>query len=266
MRIIDPHVHMYSRTTDDYQRMAAHGINCLIEPGFWLGSDREYAESFWDYFNHLTTFEPGRAKKYGITHYSFIAVNPKEARNKVAKDAVKGMYKYLERDNVLGIGEIGFDLITDAEEEIMKMQMDYAEKHKLLILIHTPHVKKPQGTERTIKVIEKMGLTTERILIDHNTEETIDMSLACGKVFCGHTLYPVSKMSPGRMVALIKKHGTDRILMNSAADWGVSDPLAVVKAVDLMWQEGFSEAEISKVVWDNPHKFFGQSSHWKLEK
>lgn len=266
MKIIDPHVHMFSRTTDDYQRMAAHGVQCVIEPGFWLGSDRQYAESFWDYFNHITTFEPGRAKKFGVAHYSFLAVNPKEARNAIAGKAVDGMYKYVDAPNCLGIGEVGFDLITDAEEDIMKRQMDWAEKHNQLILIHTPHVKKPQGTERTIKVIEKMGLTTKRILIDHNTEETIDMSLACGQVTCGFTIYPVSKMTPGRMVAVLKKHGTSRMLMNSAADWGPSDPLAVVKTVDLMWSEGFSEAEIQKVVWDNPHAFFGQSPKWKLEK
>ncbi|MBI2923649.1 MAG: TatD family hydrolase [Planctomycetes bacterium] len=266
MKIVDPHAHMFSRTVDDYQRMAAAGVACVIEPGFWLGSDRDYAESFWDYFKHITTFEPGRAKKYGVTHYSFLAVNPKEARNACAKKAVEGMWKYLDAENCLGIGEVGFDLITDSEEEIMKRQMEYAEQHKLLILIHTPHVNKPKGTERTIKVIEKMGLTTERILIDHNTEETIEMSLACGKCFCGHTIYPVTKMSPPRMVALLKKHGTDRMLMNSACDWGVSDPLAVPKTVDLMWQDGFSEAEIKKVVWDNAHKFFGQSKNWKLEK
>ncbi|MEK7467165.1 MAG: TatD family hydrolase [Planctomycetota bacterium] len=266
MKIIDPHVHMFSRTTDDYQRMSANGVQCVIEPGFWLGSDRQYPESFWDYFNHITTFEPQRAKKYGVAHYTFLAVNPKEARNAIASKAVDGMYKYVDAPNCLGIGEVGFDLITDAEEDIMKRQMDWAEKHNQLILIHTPHVKKPQGTERTIKCIEKMGLTTKRILIDHNTEETIEMSLACGQVTCGFTIYPVSKMSPPRMVAVLKKYGTDRMLMNSAADWGPSDPLAVPKTIDLMWSDGFSESEIQKVVWDNPHSFFGQSPKWKLEK
>ena len=37
MRIFDPHIHMTSRTTDDYERMAAAGVRAVVEPAFWLG-------------------------------------------------------------------------------------------------------------------------------------------------------------------------------------------------------------------------------------
>ena len=40
MRICDPHCHMYARTTDDYEKMAAAGIVRILEPAFWLGQPR----------------------------------------------------------------------------------------------------------------------------------------------------------------------------------------------------------------------------------
>ena len=38
--IIDPHAHMISRTTDDYEAMARAGVVAVIEPAFWLGQPR----------------------------------------------------------------------------------------------------------------------------------------------------------------------------------------------------------------------------------
>ena len=61
------------------------------------------------------------------------------------------------------------------------------------------------------------------------------------------------------MVALVKRYGTERILINSAADWGVSDPLKVPKTAALMRESGIAEADIQRVVWENPVAFFAQS-------
>ncbi len=78
---IDPHIHMISRVTDDYQRMAYAGCVAVSEPAFWAGFDRGSAEGFRDYFHHLTDVEPKRAALYGIRHYSWLCINAKEAEN-----------------------------------------------------------------------------------------------------------------------------------------------------------------------------------------
>ena len=80
-RYIDPHIHMISRTTDDYQRMAFAGCEAISEPAFWAGFDRGTAEGFRDYFRHLTLVEPKRAAQYGNRHYSWLCINAKEAEN-----------------------------------------------------------------------------------------------------------------------------------------------------------------------------------------
>lgn len=262
MKLIDPHIHMFSRTTDDYTTMAMTGIGMVVEPAFWLGSDRKYPESFLDYFNHLITFERNRAKKYGIEHFCVLGVNPKEAEDvEMSREVVERMKPMLEEPSVLGIGEIGFNNITKNEEIILREQLELAESLKLPVIIHTPHNDKPRGTQRIVDIIKEMKVTQERIVIDHNTEETIDISKTTN-CWAGFTIYPITKMSPERTMNIIKKYGPEKILINSSADWGYSDPLAVPKTVHLMRVNEVAEETIMKVVHDNPIEFFSVSPHF----
>ena len=61
MRIFDPHIHMTSRTTSDYEAMAAAGIAAVVEPSFWLGQPRTHVGTFEDYFASLLGWERFRA-------------------------------------------------------------------------------------------------------------------------------------------------------------------------------------------------------------
>ncbi len=264
MKIFDPHIHMTSRTTDDYQAMAAAGIAAIIEPAFWLGQPRTNVGSFIDYFNSLIGFERFRASQFGIQHFCTIGLNPREANNPaLADDVLALMPRYLEKDGVVAIGEIGFDDQTDAEESVLLRQLEMARQFDLPVLIHTPHRDKKQGTARTIELVRRSGLPEGRVLIDHNNEETLPVVLASG-CWAGHSIYPHTKMDEGRMADLVKKYGADRIVINSAADWGISDPLKVPKTVVAMRDAGIDEATISRIVWDNPVAFFGQTGRLEL--
>ncbi len=95
--LIEPHIHMYSRTTDDYQAMYAAGFRACVEPSFWLGSARRHAGTFFDYFENILAFEATRAERFGIDHYTAIAYNPKEAENTALVDEVlDGIAPYLD--------------------------------------------------------------------------------------------------------------------------------------------------------------------------
>jgi len=259
MKMFDPHIHMTSRTTDDYEAMAKAGIVAIVEPAFWLGQPRTHVGSFEDYFLSLTGWERFRASQFGIRHYCTIAINPKEANvPELAKGVLELMPRYLEKDGVLAVGEIGFDDMTKAEEDMFFAQIELARGAGLPILVHTPHRDKKRGTERTIALVREAKFPEERVLIDHNNEETLPLTLATG-CWAGHSIYPNTKMDEARMVALVQKYGAERIIINSAADWGVSDPLKVPKTVDLMRKSGISEAQIEQIVWRNPIAFFAQS-------
>ena len=266
MRIFEPHAHMTSRTTDDYEAMAIAGVKALVEPAFWLGQPRTSAGSFVDYFSSLLGWERFRAGQFGIRHHCTIGLNPKEANDEaLRREVLELLPRFLAKDGVVAVGEVGFDGMTRAEEEALVVQLQMADEHELPVLVHTPHRDKAAGTTRTLELVEQSNLAPERVLIDHNNELTVSEVHASG-CWVGFSIYPNTKMDEDRLVRVLSEHGTDRMLINSACDWGVSDPLKVAKTAAAMRAAGFDDNEIDKVVWRNPVDFFGQSGRLILEE
>lgn len=253
---------MYSRTTDDYELMSKAGIEVIVQPSFWLGSPRTSVGTFEDYWEHMISFETERSREFTIDQYVCLSVNPKEsAIRPLALDALKALSKYLDRERVVAIGEIGYNLINDSEDELFQLQLDIALEKKMLTMIHLPHVNKKDGIERTKSVLIKKNALElpNKILIDHNTEETIQKTLELG-CWAGLTVYPITKLSPTRAIDIIEKNGVDKIMINSSADWGISDPLSVPLVAREMKKRGFSKNDIEKVTFYNAYEFFKQSS------
>jgi uncharacterized protein len=266
MRIFEPHAHMLSRVTDDYERMAMAGITAVLEPAFWLGQPRTSVGSFIDYFDSILGWERFRAESLGVRHYVTLALNPKEANDDRVNQAVLDLLpRYLEKDGVVGVGEVGYDDMTPKEEHFFARQVELAAQKNLPVLVHTPHRDKTRGVERTLALLREQKFPMERALIDHNNEETVPLCIDSGCAL-GFSIYPDTKMDEARMVAILQKYGTDRMILNSACDWGRSDPLKVPKTALLMRRRGFSEAEIEKVVWHNPVRFFAQSGRLDLSE
>lgn len=268
MEYIDVHAHMVSRTTDDYQQMALTGCVALTEPAFWPGWDRTSEDSFEDYFRQLTEFEPRRAALYGIQHYTWLCLNPKEGEDReLAKRVLARIPRYLDRPNVLGIGEIGLNRVTRNEVATFKDHVELALEYRQLIHIHTPHLEdKYKGTKVTVDALLSYGrIQPGRVLIDHAEEHTLEMILDNG-FWTGLTLYPQTKVSPQRAVDMIEVYGPERICVASACDWGPSIPIAVPQFVMEMRRRHHPEELIQRVVYDNPVEFLGQSLKFKLPK
>ena len=260
MRYLDPHIHMSARTTDDYMAMYKAGIRAVIEPAFWMGQPRTHVGSFDDYFQSLTGWEPFRASQFGIRHYSTICLNSKEANHEeLAAQVFELLPKYLEKDNVVAVGEIGYDDMTELEHKYFKLQLELAKEYKLPVIVHTPHRDKKNGVIATIDLIKEVGIDQRMVVVDHNNEETLPIVLETSDCWAGHTIYPRTKMDAERMVSLVHEYGSDKILVNSSADWGVSNPLAVPVVADLMRKDKISEETIQKICWDNPIELFSKS-------
>jgi predicted metal-dependent TIM-barrel fold hydrolase len=264
MRIFDPHIHMSSRTTDDYAAMHAAGVRALVEPAFWLGQPRTNAGSFTDYFDSLIGWEPFRASQFGIAHHCTIALNPKEANDPRCVPVLELLPRYLEKDGVVAVGEIGYDSMTAEEDTAFAAQLALAIAHELPALVHTPHRDKAAGTERSIAVVRESGIAPERVVLDHLNELTVAMAKESG-CWLGFSIYPDTKMDEDRMVAILREYGTERVLVNSAADWGKSDPLKTRKTGDAMLAAGFTEDDVDRVLWRNPVEFYGRSGRLSLD-
>src|SRR4051795_13358625 len=265
MNYIDPHIHMISRVTDDYQRMAYAGCAAVTEPAFWAGFDRGTVDGFRDYFRHLVEVEPKRAAQFGIKHYSWLCINAKVAENvELSRGVIAMIPEFLDKPNVLGIGEIGLNKNTRNEATIFQEHVDLAMKTDELILIHTPHLEdKYKGTRMIIDMLRNdRRVRPDRVLVDHVEEHTVRLALD-GGYWCAMTLYPTTKCTPERAVDILEMVGTERIMVNSAGDWGKSDPLAVPELVLAMRRRGHAEETIRKVVLDNPLAFWRQCSRWQ---
>lgn len=263
MKFIDPHIHVTARTTDDYEAMAAAGVAAIIEPAFWLGQPRTNVGSFQDYFASLVGFEKFRAAQFGIHHYCTIGLNAKEANNEaLAEQVMEIMPLFLAKENVVAVGEIGFDDMTAAEEKYLRLQLEMAKEVDLPVMIHTPHRNKKRGTYRTMDIIEDHGISPEMVVIDHNNEETVDEVLRRG-YWAAFTIYPKTKMGNERMVEVVKKYGPERIIVDSSADWGVSDPLAVPKTGNLMLKRGVPQEHVELTCYRNALTAYGQSGQFE---
>ena len=265
MTIIEPHIHMYSRTTNDYDAMYAAGIRACLEPSFWLGTNRRYPGTFFDYYQLILDFETVRARRFGIDHFAAVSLNPKETEDTGLADAViDGLDEYLDHPRCVAFGEIGFNDITPNEERAFVRQLAIAVERDMPTIVHLPHFEKLKGIRRTIDIINDIGANPDRVIIDHNTEETMAISRASG-CWSGMTVYPISKLTPQRVSDIIREHGSDRMIVNGSADWGVSDPLSLVKVVKHMTGDGHSDETIQNLVFNNAMAFYGQSEKWKPE-
>ena len=259
MRMIDPHIHMTTRTTDDYQRMAAAGIVAVIEPAFWLGQARTNVGSYIDYLSSIVGWERFRASQFGIRHYCSIGLNSKEANNEeLAEQVMEILPRYLVKDGVVAVGEIGYDDQTPAEDRYYRAQLALAVELDMPVMVHTPHRDKKAGTRRSMDVAIEMGMAPHRVIIDHNNEETVRDVLDRG-FWAGFTLYPHTKMDSERMVDVARQYGPERIFIDSSADWGISDPLAVPRTAQLMFERGIPQSTIEAICYGNALAAYGQS-------
>ncbi|MHA7133624.1 TatD family hydrolase [Oerskovia turbata] len=264
MRIFDPHIHMTSRTTDDYEAMYAAGVRALVEPAFWLGQPRTTVGSFLDYFDALLGWERFRAAQFGIRHHATIALNPKEANDPRCTEVLDEIPRYLAKDGVVAVGEVGYDSMTPAENEAFTRQLAMAIDAALPVMVHTPHRDKLVGTRRTLDVVRESGIAPGMVVVDHLNETNVALVKDAG-AWMGFSVYPDTKMDEHRMVAILLEHGTERVLVNSAADWGRSDPLKTLKTGRAMLAAGFSDDEVDQVLWRNPVEFYGQSGNLLLD-
>ncbi|MFQ5995610.1 MAG: TatD family hydrolase [Acidiferrobacterales bacterium] len=264
-KFIDPHIHMNARTTEDYERMAAAGVVAVIEPAFWVGQPRTSLGTFIDYLSTIVGWERFRAGQFGVRHYCAIGLNAKEANNEaLAEQVLDILPRYLCKEGVVAVGEIGFDDQTELEERYYRAQLELAKELDMLVMVHTPHRDKKRGTTRSMDIAIEHELDPGRVIIDHNNEETVAEVLDRG-FWAAFTLYPHTKMGNKRMVEIVRRYGSERIFCDSSADWGVSDPLAVPKTYRLMLERGVSQADATATCYANALSAYGQSEQMREE-
>ncbi len=265
MMLIDPHAHMISRTTDDYEAMVASGVVAVIEPAFWIGQPRTNVGSYLDYLSSIVGFERFRASQFGIRHYCTIGLNSKEANNQeLAEGVMELIPRFALKEGVVAIGEIGYDEQSALEDKYFRLQLELAKKLNLPVMIHTPHRDKKRGTTRSMDVCDEHGLDPAKVVVDHNNEETVRETLERG-YWAAFSIYPSTKMGNARMVEILRQYGAKQVIVDSACDWGISEPLGVAKTAKLALQQGIAEEQVRLACYQNALDAYGQSGQMKEE-
>jgi len=211
----------------------------------------------------LVGWERFRSAQFGIAHYCTIGLNPKEANNEaLAAEVLELLPLFACKEGVVAIGEIGYDDMTEAEDKCFRAQLELAKELDMVVLIHTPHRNKKAGTSRSMDVCIEHGVDPTKVIIDHNNEETVAEVLDRG-FWAAFTIYPHTKMGNARMVEIVRQYGCDRIIVDSSADWGISDPLAVPKTAQLMLDRGISPDYVRTVCYKNALTAYSQSGQMK---
>ena len=231
-----------------------------------MGQPRTTLGAFTDYFASLIGWERFRASQFGIKHYCAMGLNSKEANNEaLAKEVLEVLPLYALKEGVVAVGEIGYDEITDAEERAYEWQLNFAKENDMVVMVHSPHRDKKRGIIRSIEVAQNAGIPMEKLIIDHNNEETVEDVLDAG-AWAAFTIYPHTKMGSERMVELVQKYGSERMIVDSSADWGVSDPLSVPKTAALMLKRGVPQEDVVKTTWQNALDAYAQSGQIDVDE
>jgi predicted metal-dependent TIM-barrel fold hydrolase len=210
-------------------------------------------------------WERFRASQFGITHYCAIGLNSKEANDEgLAREVLEILPRFALKEGVVAIGEIGYDEITEAEEKAYQWQLQFAKDHDMVVMVHSPHRDKKRGIIRSLDVAKEIGIDMEKLVIDHNNEETVEDVLDAG-AWAAFTIYPHTKMGSQRMVDLTKKYGAERFIVDSSCDWGVSDPLSVPKTAKMMLDQGVSPEAVEQATWGNAAKAYGYSGQIDMD-
>jgi len=256
---------MISRTTDDYDAMARAGIVAVIEPAFWVGQPRTFVGTYVDYLSSIVGWERFRAGQFGIRHYCTVGLNSKEANNQeLAEGVMEWLPRFALKEGVVAIGEIGYDEQTSLEDKYFRQQLELAKELDLPVLVHTPHRDKKRGTSRSMDVCGEHGLDPSKVIVDHNNEETVAETLQRG-YWAGFSIYPSTKMGNARMVEILRQYGSERIIVDSACDWGISDSLGVPKTAKLALERRIPEDTVRRACYANALAAYSQSGQMSEE-
>jgi predicted metal-dependent TIM-barrel fold hydrolase len=216
-----------------------------------------------DYLSQIVGFERFRAGQFGVRHYCTIGLNSKEANNeRLAEEVMEILPRFALKEGVVAIGEIGYDEQTDLEDKYFRQQLELAKELDLPVMIHTPHRDKKRGTSRSMDVCEEHEVAPSRVVIDHNNEETVAETLDRG-FWAAFSIYPSTKMGTARMVEILQRYGGERIIVDSACDWGISEPLGVAKTAKLALERGIPTEVVELACYRNALSAYGQSGQIK---
>ena len=244
-------MHADARSGEDFKNMYLAGIDCAISCSFYPYKIPQDIVLL-NHLNRLLEYDTKRASEYGLDLKVALGIHP--ANSDVKADLIfENLYKWIENNEIVAIGEIGLEDLTDNEIEIFKKQLDIADETDSKVIIHTPR-KNKKDVLKVILDILPQHLNENQAVIDHINPQVVEDAIDTDCML-GLTVQP-QKMNEFEAVSILEEYGFDKFLLNSDISNKPSDPLSVPKTVRELTKQGFKSSEIEKVSNSNAKRFF----------
>lgn len=250
-KMIDTHMHADSRSSEDFEKMYLAGIKTAVTCSFYpYKIDNETV--LLNHLNRILEYDTKRAKEYGLDLKVALGIHPANTIDN-PQSIYENMYRWIENNQIVAIGEIGLEDLTDAEISIFKKQLDIADETKSKVIIHTPRKNKKEVLNRILEILPD-HLDERQAVIDHINPAVVEDAIT-SDCMLGLTVQP-QKMEKEDAIAILDEYGFDRFLLNSDISNKPSDPLSVPKTIRELEKREYSQADIDKISHKNAQKFF----------
>ena len=251
MKMIDTHMHADSRSSEDFEAMYLAGIDTAITCSFYpYRIDHEIV--LLNHLNRILEYDTKRASQYGLDLKVALGIHP---ANSIENPEIiyENLYRWIENEDIVAIGEIGLEDLTENEIAIFKKQLDIANETDSKVIIHTPRKNKSEVLKEILNILPQ-HIDDNQVVIDHINQNVIGEVIDTDCML-GLTIQP-QKMDKEEAISILDEYGFDRFLLDSDISNKPSDPLSVAKTVRELEKSGFNQNDIEKVACKNAEKFY----------
>jgi predicted metal-dependent TIM-barrel fold hydrolase len=262
MQLMDSHVHVAALNQRDLELMTISNVKAVVahiaEPD--VATNIPWSATF-DFVDRMLDFHTWRAAKYFINVHVCACVSmvgiPVEWEETLAR-----LPACVKRPEIVALGEVGLEPLSitcsdlSVQEKILRAQLDIARDVNKTVAIHTPLTEKPKWVDRYLGMIAEHKLERSKVVIDHADATCVNMITAAG-CWAAITVQPHRRVRAADAAAMVKSGDRHLVLVDSDSGIPESDSLAVPKTALELRRLGLAEAEIERVLWDNPRKAYG---------
>lgn len=249
--MIDTHIHADSRSSEDFEKMYLAGIDTAITCSYYPYKI-ENSSILLNHLNRILEYDTKRASEYGLDLKVALGIHP---TNSIENPEIiyENLYRWIENEQIVAIGEIGLEDLTELEINTFEKQLDIANETKSKVIIHTPRKNKKEVLGKILEILPQ-HLDESHAVIDHINPNVVSDAIS-SDCMLGLTVQP-QKMEKEDAIAILDEYGFDRFLLNSDISNKPSDPLSVPKTIRELNKLGYSKGDIEKISHRNAQKFF----------
>ena len=249
--MIDTHMHADARSGEDFREMHLAGIDTAITCSYYPYKI-PHEMILLNHLNRILELDTKRAAEHGLDLKVALGIHPTNS-NINPESIFENLYGWIESEQIVAIGEIGLEDLTENEMTIFKRQLDIASETDSKVIIHTPRKNKKEVLDVILDIIPQ-HIDEKQAVIDHVNPQVVGEAINTDCML-GLTVQP-QKMDKFDAISILDEYGFDRFLLNSDISNKPSDPLSVPKTVNELIEQGYEKGEVDKVACENAKRFF----------